>query len=297
MLALAFTLLLAGPCLGADIVEKLQGISKASTLVQKVIDAGLVDTLKGGDFTILAPTDAAFNRLPQATKDALDKDTKALADILTYHAIAKKVMSKELKDELLEDTANGKKVRFNIYTHNHITTVNGVKISQADVEANNGVIHFIDDVLIPPTKNIAELVAEDPELSTLLMVATNASIVDALKADALTLFAPTNAAFGKISASQINKLLGDQRRLKETLTYHVIPQTLFANGLWNNEFEKSFDSHSDRVRIEVHRSGVQVNNKNVVQADIIATNGVIHKIDGVLFLRLIGAWLRLPVGK
>jgi transforming growth factor-beta-induced protein len=295
MLALAFALLLAGPCLGADLVGTLQGISKASTLVQKVIDAGLVDTLKGGTFTVFAPTDAAFNRLPQATLDALKADPSALADILKYHVVPGSVASTDLRNEEMVPTANGKKIRVNLYTHNHIADVNGIKISQADVKADNGMIHFIDEVLIPPTKTIVELVAEDPELSTLLSAVTKAGIANEFQADHLTLFAPTNAAFSQVSDAALNKLLGDNGRLKETLEYHAFDHTLFANGLWNNEFPQSIDSHDDRVRIEVHRDGrVEVNNNDVVQADILATNGVIHKIDGVLIPTRVGIWLRLP---
>ena len=115
--------------------------------------AGLVETLQGdGPFTVFAPTNAAFAKLPKATLEALLKDKKALTAILTYHVVSGKVMAADvvkLKDGTKVKTVNGAEVK--------IGTKKGVKVNDSNVvktyiEASNGVIHVIDTVLIPKTK-------------------------------------------------------------------------------------------------------------------------------------------------
>merc|ERR1711936_1192537 len=93
----------------------------------------------------------------------------------------------DIKNEMQADTLAGKKIRLNTYSHNNIVDVNGKKVSQADVRADNGVIHFIDDVIMPPTKTIVQLVAEDPQLSTLLSTVKAAGIANEFLADPETL--------------------------------------------------------------------------------------------------------------
>jgi len=291
--------LVVSPCLSKDVVDTLVGDSKAATLVSLVTKAGLVDTLKGaGPFTVFAPTDAAFSKVDAATLNSLLADpTGALADLLKYHVISGKVMSSDISNEMVAGTVAGDNVRLNIYSHNHIVTINGQKISTADVQCDNGVIHFIDGVIMPATKNIVQVISEDPELSTLLSVVTAAGIADEFRVDPLTVFAPTNAAFAAVDKDDLAKLTGDKQRLKETLEYHGVPHTLFANGLYNREFEKSVDSHEDRLRIRVNSNGVTVNNGKVVEADKQASNGVVHKIDHVLIPIRVGFWLKTGIGR
>jgi uncharacterized surface protein with fasciclin (FAS1) repeats len=131
-----------------DIVDTAINAGSFTTLVAAVQAAGLVDTLKGeGPFTVFAPTDEAFAALPEGTVEGLLADPEALAKILTYHVIAGKVMSTDLSDGMTAATVNGGEVT--------ITTMGGVKINganvlSADIETSNGVIHVIDQVILPP---------------------------------------------------------------------------------------------------------------------------------------------------
>jgi uncharacterized surface protein with fasciclin (FAS1) repeats len=131
-----------------DIVDTAINAGSFTTLVAAVQAAGLVDTLKGeGPFTVFAPTDEAFAALPEGTVESLLADPEALAKILTYHVIAGKVMSTDLSDGMTAATVNGAEVT--------ITTMGGVKINganviSADIETSNGVIHVIDQVILPP---------------------------------------------------------------------------------------------------------------------------------------------------
>lgn len=131
-----------------DIVDIAAGNSSFSTLVAAVTAAGLVDTLKGeGPFTVFAPTDEAFAALPAGTVEALLADIPALTAILTYHVVPGKVMSGDLSDGMMAATVNGAEVTIGVSADG--VTVNGAKVTTADIEATNGVIHVIDTVILP----------------------------------------------------------------------------------------------------------------------------------------------------
>jgi uncharacterized surface protein with fasciclin (FAS1) repeats len=131
----------------ADIVDTAVNAGSFNTLVAAVKAAGLVDTLKGaGPFTVFAPTDEAFSKLPEGTVDALLKDIPKLKQILTYHVVSGKVLAADVVKLKSATTVQGSDVK--------IDASNGVKINDAtvatpDVAADNGVIHIIDTVLIP----------------------------------------------------------------------------------------------------------------------------------------------------
>jgi uncharacterized surface protein with fasciclin (FAS1) repeats len=131
----------------ADIVDTAVNAGSFSTLVAAVKAANLVDTLKGkGPFTVFAPTDEAFAKLPEGTVDGLLKDTAKLKQILTYHVVEGKVMAADVVKLKSATTVQGSDVK--------IDASSGVKVNEStvttpDVAADNGVIHIIDTVLIP----------------------------------------------------------------------------------------------------------------------------------------------------
>ena len=135
----------------SDIVETALEANYFSTLATALSAAGLLETLKGdGPFTVFAPTDAAFAKVPQQTMDELlqPENKKRLAAILAYHVVPGKVTSNEVIASSSATTLNGQKV--------NISKKDGVKINEAnlivtDLEATNGVIHIIDGVLMPAT--------------------------------------------------------------------------------------------------------------------------------------------------
>ena len=129
-----------------DIVDTAVAAGNFSTLVTAVKAAGLVETLKGaGPFTVFAPTDAAFAKVPKATLDGLLADKAALTKVLTYHVVAGKVMAADVKAGHVK-TVQGTDLA--MATEGGVT-VNGAKVVAADVAASNGVIHAIDTVLMP----------------------------------------------------------------------------------------------------------------------------------------------------
>ena len=131
----------------ADIVDTAVSAGSFTTLVAAVQAAGLVDTLKGaGPFTVFAPTDEAFAKLPAGTVESLLQDIPKLTKILTYHVVSGKVLAADVVKLTSAKTVEGSEVK--------IDASNGVKINDsnvttADVAADNGVIHIIDSVLLP----------------------------------------------------------------------------------------------------------------------------------------------------
>jgi uncharacterized surface protein with fasciclin (FAS1) repeats len=149
--AVAVTALASTPLRAAemDIVDTAVAAGGFTTLVAAVQAAGLVETLKGeGPFTVFAPTDAAFAKLPAGTVDDLLKpENKAkLVKILTYHVVPGKVMAGDLSDGMMAKTVEGSEVT--IKTQPSVM-VDDAKVTQADIAASNGVIHVIDSVIMP----------------------------------------------------------------------------------------------------------------------------------------------------
>lgn len=132
-----------------DIVDTAVGAGQFKTLVTAVKAAELVETLKGkGPFTVFAPTDEAFAKIPKDKLEALLKDKKALTAVLTYHVVAGKVMAADVVKLDSSKTVQGKSI--NIVTKDGKVTINGANVLKTDIVCANGVIHVIDAVILPP---------------------------------------------------------------------------------------------------------------------------------------------------
>ncbi len=129
-----------------DIVDTAVAAGSFKTLATALQAAGLIDTLKGpGPFTVFAPTDAAFAKIPKADLDALLKDKAKLTAVLTYHVVPGRVMAKDVKAGSVKTVQGG---MLTLGTTGGVT-VNNAKVVQADIVASNGVIHVIDTVVLP----------------------------------------------------------------------------------------------------------------------------------------------------
>lgn len=153
---LAFGSLASGPALAAghhgakDIVDTAVSAGSFNTLVAAVKAAGLAETLKGpGPFTVFAPTDEAFAKLPAGTVESLLKpENKAkLVSILTYHVVSGKVMAKDVVNLKQARTVNGQSARISV--DSGTVKVDGAKVLKTDIASSNGVIHVIDKVILP----------------------------------------------------------------------------------------------------------------------------------------------------
>jgi uncharacterized surface protein with fasciclin (FAS1) repeats len=137
---------LTGTVLAKDIVDTAVAAGTFKTLATALQAAGLIDTLKGpGPFTVFAPTDEAFAKIPKDKLDALLKDKAALTKVLTYHVVAGKVMAKDVKAGKVKTVQGGE---LTLATAGGVT-VDGAKVTATDIAADNGVIHVIDSVVMP----------------------------------------------------------------------------------------------------------------------------------------------------
>jgi len=138
---------IASSASAADIVDTAVSAGQFKTLVQAVQAAGLVDTLKGeGPFTVFAPTDAAFAKLPAGTIESLLNDKQKLAQVLTYHVVPGKVTAAQVKPGDVK-TVQGQSLR--VRADGGAVTVNNARVTKTDIMASNGVIHVIDTVVLP----------------------------------------------------------------------------------------------------------------------------------------------------
>jgi len=134
-----------------DIVDTAVGAGQFKTLVKLVQEAGLVDALRGeGPFTVFAPTDEAFAKLPKSQVDALLKDKEALRRVLLYHVVQGKVMASDVTKMRSAKTLQGQNI--NIRVRNNTVRINDAKVIKADIVCSNGVIHVIDKVILPPNR-------------------------------------------------------------------------------------------------------------------------------------------------
>jgi uncharacterized surface protein with fasciclin (FAS1) repeats len=139
---------MANPHAEVDIVEVASGAGDFGTLVTALKAAGLVETLKGeGPFTVFAPTDEAFAKIPKADLDALLADKEKLVAVLTYHVVPGRVMAADVVKLDSAKTVQGQSLKIG---HTDGVSVDGAKVTQTDIPASNGVIHVIDTVILPP---------------------------------------------------------------------------------------------------------------------------------------------------
>jgi transforming growth factor-beta-induced protein len=280
-----------------DIVDIAVEDGRFTTLVAAVQAAGLVDTLKGeGPFTVFAPTDDAFAKLPEGTVEALLADLPQLTDILLYHVVPGKVMAADVLglDGKMADTAlEGKQIAVKIDGSKVILNEN-VMVVITDIEAANGVIHVVDAVLLPasdgmteemPAKNIVEIAVEDGRFTTLVAALQAAELVDTLSGEGpFTVFAPTDDAFAKLPEGTVDALLADIPQLTDILLYHVVPGKVMAAdvlGLDGKMADTALEGKQIAVKIDDDK--VKLNQDvMVVITDIEASNGVIHVVDTVL---------------
>ncbi len=278
------TTLVAAPVGQKDIVDTAVSAGQFTTLVAAVKAAGLVDTLKGdGPFTVFAPTDAAFAKLPSGTVEALLKpeNRKKLQNILKYHVVAGKVTAANAAKLTSAETVEGQKIA--IKAANGGVMINNAKVVKADIMTSNGVIHVIDSVLIPADKDIVATAAASKDFSTLVAAVKAAGLVETLQGKGpFTVFAPTNEAFDALPEGTVANLLKPENKdkLVSILTYHVVAGEVLAADA--AKLSSAETVNGKELSIKAKNGKVMVGDATVIAADIMTTNGVIHVIDHVL---------------
>ena len=267
-----------------NIVETAVAAGSFKTLVAAVQAAGLAETLSGGNFTVFAPTDEAFAKLPAGTLEMLLKpENKAkLAAILTYHVVPGTVKAADVVKLTNAGTVQGQRV--DILAKDGTVTVDGAKVVKTDIACSNGVIHVIDTVILPVDKNIVEVAASNGSFNTLVAAVKAAGLVETLSGKGpFTVLAPTDAAFAKLPAGTLENLLKPENKkaLVEILSYHVVPGV----AAYSDQVVKMTELPTvlgTMVKVTVKDGKVMLGNATVAIVDVETSNGVIHAIDTVL---------------
>ena len=267
-----------------DIVDTAVSAGSFKTLAAALQAADLVDALKGdGPFTVFAPTDEAFAKLPAGTVESLLKpeNRKQLVGVLTYHVVDGKVPAKQVVDLKGAKTLNGQRV--DITVANGTVTVDKAKVVTTDIKCSNGIIHVIDSVILPSADNIATTADKAGTFKTLLAAAKAAGLATALSGEAeLTVFAPTDEAFAKLPAGTVESLLKPENKAKLAgiLKYHVVTGRVYSGDAVQAKVATTLQGST--IAITLQDGKARVNDANLVATDIDASNGVIHVIDSVM---------------
>lgn len=262
-----------------------------STLTAALTKAELVTALQGnGPFTVFAPNNAAFGKAGITSLDGLSKE--ALTPILTSHVLSGKVLAADVKS----GTGNTLNTANNIYFSVNPSGVfiNGnIKVISTNIDATNGVIHIIDNVIVPPSKSLVQIATTTADFSELtsLVLAADPAVAKALtdaSTTGLTVFAPTNAAFNELYKTIPKATLLDpanKKLLTDVLLYHVVGGRVFSTDLPNVSGEVA-TVNTANIRFDLTNGakvvGKTSGNSNITAANVLATNGVIHVIDKVL---------------
>ena len=254
-----------------------------NTLVNAVVQANLLTTLSGdGPFTVFAPTDQAFT---DAGVDLTALDTpegnQALANILQYHVISGEVPASGVTDCLSADAVNGQPLSFTVGDSG--VMVNDANVITTDVITSNGLIHVIDKVLTPTDtpRDIPRTAQCTGSHDSLVAAVVQAELLATLQdAGPFTVFAPTDQAFtdAGIDLAALDTPEGKQT-LSDILLYHVVPSSVPSSAVTDCMLADAANTQPLSFTVG---NGVMVNDANVIQADVMASNGIIHVIDKVL---------------
>ena len=265
-----------------NIVETAVDNDDFNTLVDAVIAAGLDTTLSDETqtFTVFAPTDAAFAALDSDfLANLVNNDTANLTKILTYHVVSGEVMSTDLSDGMRAETVQGKYITISI---DGDVMIDNAKVTIADIECSNGVIHVIDAVIVPKS-NIVETAIENNDFNTLVDAVVVAELDSTLSDESVlfTVFAPTDAAFAALDPDFLANLVNnDTVNLTKILTYHVVSGKVMSTDLSDGMTAETVQGSN--ITITIDNSTVFVDQAQVTTADIECSNGVIHIIDAVI---------------
>lgn len=268
------------------IVGKALADGRFGTLAAALTESGLLEVLQGeGPFTVFAPTDKAFAKLPKGTVADLLKpeNREKLQAVLKYHVSPGAIGLAPALEAGSAETVQGKPV--SIVFNDGRVRVNGAAIVNADIACSNGVIHVIDSVLLPPvpSNDILNVAKQSGTFITLLAAAKAAGLEGMLAGEGpFTILAPTDAAFKALPKGTVKELLRKENRdqLKAILSYHVIGGKVSAGDALNAKNAKTLNGKS--VKFGIKDGMLKVGGATIRKADIQCDNGVIHVIDAVL---------------
>ncbi|MEM1216069.1 MAG: fasciclin domain-containing protein [Bacteroidota bacterium] len=284
-LMVAMTLLWSLGASAQSVYDVVVNSADHNTL-EVAIDAAQLDGAlddPSAQFTLFAPTDAAFAALGSVVNDLVtDNPTGQLADILRYHVLAGEVPATDVTNGLIATPLNNANTLKFTRTIGGNVFVNQAQVTVTDVPATNGVVHVIDAVVLP-VETVAD-VAIDNDFSTLVTAVVAAELLPALTdpAGTYTVFAPTNDAFGALGGT-VNDLLADPTgQLQDILLYHVLGTEVAAENIENGQIVDALSTTNTLKLTKTTTGDVFVNQAQVSMANVGADNGIVHVLDAVV---------------
>jgi len=255
-----------------------------NTLETAIVAAELNETLASeGPFTVFAPTDDAFGLIPEDVLETLLADpTGQLTQILLNHVVSGTALSTDLSDGMMVTTLQGGEVSVSIT--DGMVMIGNATVIVADINADNGVVHVIDAILIPSedTSTVFDIIESSEAHNTLETAIVAAGLDETLASEGpFTVFAPTDDAFSLIPADVIETLLADPMgMLTQILLNHVVSGVTMSTDLSDGMMIETLQG--SEVMVSITDGVVMIGNAMVIAANIQASNGVVHVIDAVL---------------
>lgn len=284
LVAASFAMGAVRPAAAADIVDTAVQAGSFNTLAAALEAAGLVETLKSeGPFTVFAPTDEAFAKLPEGTVQELLKpeNKDKLTAILTYHVAKGETRAAKVVKLNGVQTVNGQQA--NVSVNGDQVKIDNATVVKTDIQCSNGVIHVIDQVIVPALEPIPVVAEKAGKFNTLLAAVKAAGLAETLSGKGpFTVLAPTDEAFAALPEGTVESLLKpeNKQQLIAVLKYHVIPGRVYSQQALEAGHAKTLQGA--KVSFDKQGKNATVNGAKLVATDVDASNGVIHIIDAVI---------------
>ncbi|KAK5646943.1 hypothetical protein RI129_005407 [Pyrocoelia pectoralis] len=272
---------------------KNENFTKFQALLDQVGLTDEIDSMK--NVTVFAPSDEAFKN-PKAVKyiENLQENKEKLREMVMYHIVEGHLESCDMNNNVMLKSKDNQNVRLNLYSTLPIfsniinrATVNCARLTGYDEKSCGSVIHEVNNILIPPSRNLWDEINNDEKYSTMSQILKDTDLEPILKDDkeSLSVLIPTNEAFSKLDPAELKELMEDKKKASQLLKNHILTEVLCCSGVsregWGfdtlirtlNHQHQSISRHGERIRI---------GGASVLECDDLATNGVIHTINKVL---------------
>ena len=267
------------PTTNASIILNSQGFG---ILAQVLQITGLLDAQNSSDTrtTLFAPTDDAFLAVPEDILESLIAAPQKLIDAILYHVAEGRTFASDLSDQLEVTTAQGETAIITLNADGAF--INNAQIIITDFFTGNGIIHVIDGVLLPAPSTVMDVVIRSEDHTILQIALDTANLSSTLQGDGtFTVFAPTDAAFAELPTETLNALLSEPAgQLTDILLYHVLGSEVLSTDLSDGLTATTINGAD--ITVTIDDNNVFINNAQVLVADIITENGIVHVIDMVL---------------
>jgi len=267
----------------------LTGLSHYSMVLDLLRSTGLLDQIKQmPTMTLFAPTDEALMEIPKQELEDFKTDTAKLKEFLQFHVSTdmwQYVPGVNSNDKVLQSQFNQLPIRVNVYPDVHSVSAEGVNISEPNIPVSNGYVQGIEGYMVAPTGDMVDIVNSHEDLKTLAQLIATSGLDSVLRNDKnITFFAPVDGAFASLAPEVLKWLQANPSALEEVLLYHVVQSTtLYSVGMRHSMTFPTADHHKDSLMLlETPDGELFLNQAQVGERDISATNGVIHTLEQVL---------------